>query len=87
MSSATPSPQKQKKVSSVYTYEERKVLQPFKKDYRSQPNKLERANMFRATILPAISNYWKDNGNPPVNEADLSERVKVFYQFYSTSII
>jgi hypothetical protein len=79
MSAAPPSPQKQKRVPSIYTYEERKVLQPFKKDYRSQPNKQERANMYRTTILPAISNYWKDNGNPPADEADLGERVKVFF--------
>jgi hypothetical protein len=78
MSSTTSSLQKQKRISSKYTYEERKVLHPFKKEYRSQPNKPERAKMFRETILPAICNYWRDNGNDPVNEGDLSGRVKVF---------
>lgn len=78
------SPPKQKRVSSKYTYEERKVLQAFKKEYRSQPNKAERANMFRSRILPAISNYWKDNGNAPVDEKDLSQRVKVYFKIFPT---
>jgi hypothetical protein len=60
-----------------YTAEERKVLHKFKEEYRSQVTSDARGHVFRSKILPAIFNYWSNDGLVAIPDDKVGEQVKV----------
>jgi hypothetical protein len=80
MSSIIPEPRlPEKTIECTYTLEERKVINPYKMDYRSQTTSALRKQIFRTKILPTIFNYWRDNGRSPENDEVSAGRIKVRY--------
>jgi hypothetical protein len=60
-----------------YTPDERKVLNIYKEEYRIQTTSKCRGNIFRTKILPAIFNYWTDDGAVPITRDEEANRVEV----------
>ncbi|KAF8812020.1 hypothetical protein BYT27DRAFT_7013364, partial [Phlegmacium glaucopus] len=57
--------------------EERKVMGPYKESFRTQTTKAGHLQILRTDILPAIFNYWVNNGNTPKDDNDSRLCVKV----------
>jgi hypothetical protein len=62
-----------------YTEDEKKVLEPYKEEYRKTTTTSERHNIIRNHILVDIFNFWYEKGivTPSIGEEALSERIKV----------
>jgi hypothetical protein len=65
----------------AYSLEERQVLNEFKIEYKMQTSRPLRAIIFRSKILPAIYNYWTDNGMVQEPEENSRLRIKVLAVF------
>jgi hypothetical protein len=61
----------------LYTTDERDIIKAFKREYRSQDKPNQRGHILKAKILPAIFNYWTDDGRVPMGAEELEERVNV----------
>lgn len=64
-----------------YSVQERAVISCFKTEYRAAQNKDERKQIFRSNILPAIFNYWTDNGKISVSYEIKKERIAASISF------
>ena len=62
---------------AYYSPAERNVINVHKLEYRMQPTRELRANIFRTKILPDLFNYWVQEGQGPETEEDSTERMKV----------
>jgi hypothetical protein len=62
-----------------YTAEERKVIDLYKEEFRSETTKAGRVLILRSKILPAIFNYWVQNGTPPKDEDDSRQCARVTF--------
>jgi hypothetical protein len=61
----------------IYSVQERQVIGQFKEEYRSQPDSERRAMIFREKVLPAIYNYWTDEGKTAISLGEKERRGKV----------
>ncbi len=77
--STVPEPQKQRKkrIDCQYTAAERQVMEKYKHEYRSQPTRKLRAQVFRSKILVDMFNHWHCNNDAPKDAGDSNERIKV----------
>jgi hypothetical protein len=57
-------------------------MEKYKHEYRSQPTRKLRAQVFRSKILVDIFNYWDCTNNAPKDENDSNERIKVLLFIY-----
>ncbi|KAF8814119.1 hypothetical protein BYT27DRAFT_7250340 [Phlegmacium glaucopus] len=65
-----PMNDRQHRKDCKYTAEERKVMGPYKESFRTQTTKAGHLQILRTDILPAIFNYWVNNGNTPKDDND-----------------
>jgi hypothetical protein len=72
---------RQKRVNCLYSPEERKVIEVYKEEYRSQTNRKNRFQTYQTKILPAIYTYWQEIGNLPETIEKSRERAKVLTIF------
>src|ERR1700721_904722 len=72
-----PITQRRKAADSTYPLDDRKAIQPYKTDYRSQTNRALHGQIFRTKILPAIYNHWRANGREPTSDLESAGRIKV----------
>ena len=72
---ATLTPRKPK--GALYTTEEHIVINVFREEYRSQINSEQRGPMFKSKILPAIFDYWAQDGPNSISSEVVEEHVKV----------
>jgi hypothetical protein len=71
------SPRKKTKPPSIWTAEERKVVNVHKEAYRQLQNREERMQLFKEKVLVDIFNHWDDTGKAAVDEEESQQRVKV----------
>lgn len=68
---------------SIYTKEERLILDKHKIDYVAKMTRDERESYFRTRILVNIFKHWYDTGevDESISDDDLAERIKVIEQY------
>jgi hypothetical protein len=66
---------------SLYSVEERKIMNQFKAEYRRQPTKEQRGDVIRSKLLPNLYNYWVQLGTAPKSTEESLSRLKVIFLF------
>ena len=79
MDFAFPPTERRKAAECIYPLEDRKAIEPYKKDYRSHTTRALRGQTFRTKILPAIYNHWRAVGKEPTSDLESARRIKVLY--------
>ena len=79
---ATQEAQKKPRKDCKYNTQERKVIEPFKKDYQSQTTRDGRLLMLKTQILPAMFNYWVSVGKDPQDQDGREQRARVCLMLY-----
>ncbi|KAF8802332.1 hypothetical protein BYT27DRAFT_7112774, partial [Phlegmacium glaucopus] len=70
-----PSPKaRQPRKQGLYTPVEKEIFGKFKEEYRSSSTRELRGQLMREKILPAIFNYWNDQGIGPMNDEEWKSR-------------
>jgi hypothetical protein len=76
MAAIPPKPRQPRK-DGRYTQVEKEIIGKYKEEYRLLTTRELRGQLMRERILPAIFNYWNDQGNGPMNEEDWRSRQQV----------
>jgi hypothetical protein len=72
-----PITERRKAANSTYPISDRKSIEPYKNEYRSQTNRALRGQIFRTKILPAIYNHWRADEREPTSDLESAARIKV----------
>ena len=75
--SLIPRPLRKPRKDSHLSAEERNVIVKYKDEYRSQPTRELRGDIFRSKILVDMFNHWQSHGLDPTDEAEAQHRIKV----------
>jgi hypothetical protein len=70
-------PSRKPRKDSLYSVEEMNILKQHKLEYRSQPTRELRGQIFRNKILVDIFNFWESRGLIGPDETDTQNRIKV----------
>jgi hypothetical protein len=72
-----PITERRKAAECIYPLNDRKSIEPYKKEYRSHTTRALRGQTFRTKILPAIYNHWRAVGKEPTSDLESAGRIKV----------
>jgi hypothetical protein len=67
----------EKSIDASYSPKERELFKTFKASYIRLTNSPARKQFFRSQMLPVIFNFWKNNGNPPIDTDESAARIQV----------
>ena len=68
---------KKPRANCTYKGVERAVLDAFREEYKSEVDGKARRQIYTTKVLPAIFNFWTDNGTRGLSEKERAERIRV----------